>query len=171
MFRYCPFTTHCSWRAWRRRWVCFPAVGSCSAWAWVGCRRSLQPSGYFQGPRRASSHQHLQVVRRLWTERTVAHDGQYYPFEESVSSPKSPVPIWVGGEARRRGGGRAFGDAGSPSRPHYPEAPAGFTRKSACSGEALPDRMLSVRGTRTRGDHGRRYRRRRRSASGIEQVK
>ena len=61
------------------------------------------------------SDQHLEVVRRLWKERTVAHDGQYYPFTDVGFEPKYPVPIWVGGEgkaARRRAG--YFGDSWFP---------------------------------------------------------
>ena len=51
-----------------------------------------------RGPR---TDEIVEVMRRLWTEPTVAHDGKFYSFPEVGFEPKpvrSPVPILVGGE-------------------------------------------------------------------------
>lgn len=47
----------------------------------------------------------IEVVRKLWTEPTITHDGEYFPFEPVAFEPK-PVqaggpPILVGGESKR----------------------------------------------------------------------
>ncbi|WP_327107429.1 LLM class flavin-dependent oxidoreductase [Nonomuraea glycinis] len=41
----------------------------------------------------------LTVVRRLWTEREVAHDGPIWPFTGVTTSPRpaAPPPLWIGG--------------------------------------------------------------------------
>lgn len=50
------------------------------------------------------------VCRRLWTEPTVAHEGDFFPFAEVAFEPKpvqQPIPIFIGGEsapALRRAG-------------------------------------------------------------------
>ena len=44
------------------------------------------------------------VCRRLWTEPTVAHDGEFFPFAEVAFEPKpaqQPIPIHIGGESAR----------------------------------------------------------------------
>jgi probable F420-dependent oxidoreductase len=52
----------------------------------------------------------IAVCRRLWTEPTVSHDGEFFPFAEVAFEPKpvqQPIPIHVGGEsapALRRAG-------------------------------------------------------------------
>lgn len=43
----------------------------------------------------------LQILKRLWTERSVTHEGKYYKFRDVTVDPK-PVqkphpPIWIGG--------------------------------------------------------------------------
>lgn len=41
------------------------------------------------------------ILRRLWTEERIAHQGEYYQFDEVSFEPKparSPVPIIIGGE-------------------------------------------------------------------------
>ncbi|MCU1356362.1 MAG: luciferase [Acidimicrobiales bacterium] len=47
----------------------------------------------------------IEVVRRLWTEPEISHDGEFFPFEPVAFEPK-PVrpggpPILVGGESKR----------------------------------------------------------------------
>lgn len=67
------------------------------------------------------------VCRRLWTEPTVAHDGEYFPFAEVAFEPKpvqQPVPIFIGGEsapALRRAGRLGDGWIGMG---HTPETAA-----------------------------------------------
>jgi probable F420-dependent oxidoreductase len=43
------------------------------------------------------------VCRRLWTEPTVAHQGEHFPFAEVAFEPKpvqQPIPIHIGGESK-----------------------------------------------------------------------
>jgi probable F420-dependent oxidoreductase len=43
----------------------------------------------------------IAVIRRLWTEERIAHDGRFYNFDEIGSEPKpvnGTVPILIGGE-------------------------------------------------------------------------
>ncbi|WP_433326568.1 TIGR03619 family F420-dependent LLM class oxidoreductase [Spirillospora sp. CA-294931] len=45
----------------------------------------------------------IQVSRRLWTERTVEHHGEFFDFPEVAFEPKpvqSPLPVLAGGESR-----------------------------------------------------------------------
>jgi probable F420-dependent oxidoreductase len=67
------------------------------------------------------------VCRRLWTEPTVSHDGDYFPFAEVAFEPKpvqQPIPIHIGGESARalRRAGR-LGD-GWIGMGHTPESAA-----------------------------------------------
>ncbi len=43
----------------------------------------------------------LAVMRKLWSGREVAHQGEFFNFEHALLSPvpKQPVPIWCGGGA------------------------------------------------------------------------
>ena len=44
----------------------------------------------------------IDVMRKLWTEKAVAHEGRFYQFAEVGFEPKparSPVPILIGGES------------------------------------------------------------------------
>ncbi|QYG92560.1 TIGR03619 family F420-dependent LLM class oxidoreductase [Iamia sp. SCSIO 61187] len=47
----------------------------------------------------------IDVVRRLWTEPEIAHEGPHFPFEPVAFEPKpvqaGGIPIHVGGESRR----------------------------------------------------------------------
>ena len=47
------------------------------------------------------THEWVQVVRRLWSEPTVTHQGEYYRLRGAVLEPKpSPaIPIYVGGHS------------------------------------------------------------------------
>jgi len=70
----------------------------------------------------------IAVCRRLWTEPTISHDGQFFPFAEVAFEPKpvqQPIPIHIGGEsatALRRAG--LLGD-GWIGMAHTPESAAG----------------------------------------------
>jgi probable F420-dependent oxidoreductase len=47
----------------------------------------------------------IDVVRKLWTEETISHDGEFFPFAPVAFEPKPPTPggppILVGGESKR----------------------------------------------------------------------
>ena len=71
----------------------------------------------------------ITVVRKLWTEPEIAHDGEFFPFEPVAFEPKpvqaGGVPIHVGGEsprALRRAGSVGDGWLGMQ---HTPESAAG----------------------------------------------
>ena len=51
--------------------------------------------------RYARTHEFVQLVRRLWTEARVDHDGAFYQTRGAVLEPKPnpPVPIYVGGHS------------------------------------------------------------------------
>jgi alkanesulfonate monooxygenase SsuD/methylene tetrahydromethanopterin reductase-like flavin-dependent oxidoreductase (luciferase family) len=44
----------------------------------------------------------LALIRRFWTEDSVAHEGEFFQFPAIGISPKpaGPVPIWVGGKSQ-----------------------------------------------------------------------
>ena len=74
----------------------------------------------------------IQIMRRLWTEQRIAHQGRFYRFEETGFEPKPPrgcVPILIGGEssmALKRAA--RFGD-GWQGLDHMPEAAAPFIKE------------------------------------------
>lgn len=44
----------------------------------------------------------VDVMRRLWTERTVSYDGRWHRFEEGGLNPgpiQRPIPVWFGADA------------------------------------------------------------------------
>ena len=62
-------------------------------------------AGLDPGTRGARLDEAIEVVRRLWTEPTIEHRGEHFPFEPVAFEPK-PVqaggpPILVGGESQR----------------------------------------------------------------------
>ena len=57
----------------------------------------------------------LEVLRALWTQPTVTHQGPYYPLDDVALEPKpiqQPLPIWVSSNLVKRGLWRVakFGD-------------------------------------------------------------
>lgn len=62
-------------------------------------------AGFDPATRGARLDEAIEVVRRLWTEPEIAHDGEFFPFEPVAFEPK-PVqpggpPILIGGESAR----------------------------------------------------------------------
>jgi alkanesulfonate monooxygenase SsuD/methylene tetrahydromethanopterin reductase-like flavin-dependent oxidoreductase (luciferase family) len=62
-------------------------------------------AGFDPATRGARLDEAIEVVRRLWTEREISHDGEFFGFEPVAFEPK-PVqaggpPILVGGESKR----------------------------------------------------------------------
>ncbi len=51
--------------------------------------------------RYARTHEFVALLRRLWTEAVVNHDGQFYQCNAAVLEPKPnpPIPIYVGGHS------------------------------------------------------------------------
>lgn len=51
--------------------------------------------------RYARTHEFVALLRRLWTESVVNHDGQFYQCNAAVLEPKPnpPIPIYVGGHS------------------------------------------------------------------------
>lgn len=51
--------------------------------------------------RYARTHEFISIVRRLWTEPVVDHDGHFYRFRGAILEPKPlpAVPIYVGGHS------------------------------------------------------------------------
>lgn len=44
----------------------------------------------------------LAIMRKLWTEDSVTHEGQYWQFFDVTINPKpvqQPLPVWIGGDA------------------------------------------------------------------------
>lgn len=71
----------------------------------------------------------IEVVRRLWTEPEISHDGTYFPFEPVAFEPK-PIqaggpPILVGGESGRALRRAATVGDGWLGMFHNPESAAG----------------------------------------------
>lgn len=68
-------------------------------------RTEWQAAGIDPATRGARLDEAIEVVRRLWTEPEIAHDGEHFPFEPVAFEPK-PIqpggpPILVGGESDR----------------------------------------------------------------------
>ena len=62
-------------------------------------------AGFDPATRGARLDEAIEVVRKLWTEPTITHDGEFFPFEPVAFEPK-PIqpggpPILVGGESKR----------------------------------------------------------------------
>src|SRR5262245_42114852 len=51
--------------------------------------------------RYARTHEFIHILRRLWTEPTVDHDGQFYRMRGAILEPKPApmVPIYMGGHS------------------------------------------------------------------------
>jgi probable F420-dependent oxidoreductase len=60
--------------------------------------REFQACGAPFHQRAGRLNESIQIMRRLWTERSFAFEGKYYSFEEIGIEPKpiqKPIPIWV----------------------------------------------------------------------------
>jgi probable F420-dependent oxidoreductase len=81
-------------------------IGAGAGWL----KEEWEAMGIDPSTRAARLDEAIAVCRRLWTELTVANDGEYFPFAEVAFEPKpvqQPIPILIGGEsapALRRAG-------------------------------------------------------------------
>ena len=105
-------------------------IGAGAGWL----RSEWQALGIDPSTRGARLDEAIGVCRRLWTERTVAHDGAYFPFDEVAFEPKpvqQPIPIFIGGEsavALRRAGRLGDGWIGMGATPDTAAAAVGVIR-------------------------------------------
>ena len=80
----------------------------------------------------------VNLIKRLWTEKNVNHNGRFFNIENLTVGPEpiqKPIPIWTGGSAEvalKRAGTRADGYiCGSSAIPEFPqtwEKVAGYAR-------------------------------------------
>ena len=97
--------------------------------------------------RGARTNESLQVIRRLWTEQKVRHQGRFYQFDDVTLSPpptqQPHPPIWVSGrrEAAMRRAAR-LGDGWFPyfySPPQYRDSVARIGGFAAEAGRDMAD--------------------------------
>lgn len=91
------------------------------------------------------------VVRRLWTEEVISHDGRHFPFEPVAFEPK-PVqaggpPILVGGESARALRRAATLGDGWLGMAHTPESAAAQVRRLRDGAEAIGRDPATVEAT------------------------
>jgi probable F420-dependent oxidoreductase len=94
-------------------------IGAGAGWL----KEEWQAMGLDPATRAARLDEAIAVCRRLWTETTVEHDGEYFPFAPVAFEPKPvqrPIPIHIGGEsapALRRAGRLGDGWIGMSNTP------------------------------------------------------
>jgi probable F420-dependent oxidoreductase len=68
--------------------------------------REVESLGVDPATRGARFEEQLVVMRRLWTERTVDHDGRFFRLSHAGinARPAEPIPIWMGAGRMERNG-------------------------------------------------------------------
>jgi alkanesulfonate monooxygenase SsuD/methylene tetrahydromethanopterin reductase-like flavin-dependent oxidoreductase (luciferase family) len=63
--------------------------------------RELEPFGVGTEGRGKRFIESLELLKRLWSEERVTHDGEHYSLDDVVVSPRpaDDLPVWVGGHA------------------------------------------------------------------------
>ncbi len=101
--------------------------------------REYDACGVPKSERGARLDEALVVMRRLWSEPCVTHQGRFYQLREIAVDPKpvGPMPIWLGGrsEAAYRRIGRLC-DGWLPSATTPDEVAEGIGRINAYAAEA-----------------------------------
>ena len=91
-------------RAARRRSTCCRTAGSSSGSARRGSKRSGTPPQLDFATRGRRVDEAIEICKRLFTEETISHHGEFFSFDEVVFEPKPPQkpwpPILVGGESK-----------------------------------------------------------------------
>ena len=61
--------------------------------------RAYDASGVPKAERGGRLDEAISLLRRLWTEPSVTHDGRYFHLADITVVPKplGPMPIWLGG--------------------------------------------------------------------------
>ena len=68
----------------------------------IGYReRELNPFGVTLDDRAVQFMETLTLLKRLWTEESVTHDGDHWSYEDAFVSPRpaGDLPVWIGGHA------------------------------------------------------------------------
>ncbi|WP_122091206.1 LLM class flavin-dependent oxidoreductase [Halalkalicoccus subterraneus] len=68
----------------------------------IGYReREIEPFGVPMDDRSSAFIESLHVLKRLWNEESVSHDGEYWSFDDVFISPRpeTELPVWIGGHA------------------------------------------------------------------------
>ncbi|WP_436925636.1 LLM class flavin-dependent oxidoreductase [Halosimplex amylolyticum] len=68
----------------------------------IGYReREIEPFGISMDERSKAFIESLHVLKRLWTEDSVTHDGDHWSFDDVFVSPRpvDGIPVWIGGHA------------------------------------------------------------------------
>ncbi|WP_435156389.1 LLM class flavin-dependent oxidoreductase [Haladaptatus sp. DFWS20] len=75
--------------------------GRMSFGAALGYReRELEPFGVEMDERVGRFLESTTVLKKLWTEDSVDHDGDFWSFEDAFVSPRpADIPVWIGGHA------------------------------------------------------------------------
>jgi probable F420-dependent oxidoreductase len=101
-------------------------------------KREYEACGVPKAERGGRLDEAIEVMRRLWREPEVTHDGRYFHLDRIVVNPKpvGPLPIWLGGrsEAAFRRIGRLC-DGWLPSATRPDEIAAGIAQIQAFAAE------------------------------------
>jgi probable F420-dependent oxidoreductase len=64
-------------------------------------KREYDACGVPKGERGGRLDEAIEIMRRLWREPEVSHDGRYFHLDRIVVNPKpvGPLPIWLGGRS------------------------------------------------------------------------
>lgn len=132
------------------------AIGAGAGWLTA----EWEAIGVDPSTRAARLDEAIEVCRRLWTEPTVAHDGEFFPFAEVAFEPKpvqQPIPIHIGGEsppALRRAGRLGDGWIGMAHTPETAAAQVDIVRghKEAAGRTTLPFEVTVGGGCNTEDD-------------------
>ena len=65
--------------------------------------REYEACGVSKENRGRRTDEAMAVIRRLWSEDSVTHEGYFYTLHDVTVNPKpaqAPVPIWIGGRSR-----------------------------------------------------------------------
>jgi alkanesulfonate monooxygenase SsuD/methylene tetrahydromethanopterin reductase-like flavin-dependent oxidoreductase (luciferase family) len=68
----------------------------------IGYReREIEPFGVPMDDRSSAFIESLHILKRLWNEGSVSHDGEYWSFDDIFISPRpeTELPVWIGGHA------------------------------------------------------------------------
>jgi probable F420-dependent oxidoreductase len=118
----------------------FPVVG-----VGISQRREWEAAGVPPEARGARTDEAIVVMRRLWLEDEVTHEGTYFRLERARLWPKpvqTPPPLWVGGTseaALRRAGRLGDGWLGSVLLPDaFARAVERIQAHAAAAGRVIP---------------------------------
>jgi probable F420-dependent oxidoreductase len=119
----------------------FPVVG-----LGVDQRREWEAAAVPPGARAARTDEAIAVIRRLWTEDEVTHEGSYFTLDRVRLLPRpvqTPPPLWVGGNtepALRRAARLGDGWLASYIAPDaFARGVATIRGQAAAAGRAIPD--------------------------------